>query len=284
MRDNEISFVVQGAIDHSTSRLTGQPMTKSVIESLRLHHPGAEVVLSTWPDQDVRGLEPDVLVVSEDPGAWNAFHPRASEVKLDNTNRQIVSTRNGLKRASGKYVAKIRTDMVFSGSGWKSYWDRYPARAPRWKIFRERLITCSMFARDPRCPYTRQPLHPPDWTYIGLKEDMLLLWDIDLEPEPEHSQWFLNRGPVPLPPPLDNDIRRFSPEQYIWRTLLSRFGAVRLDCRGDVCEENILDTELSFANNLIVVDNRKFAFTVQRYTYSASEFYRTPTSPRPAPV
>ena len=268
----DISFVVQGAVDHSISAITKEPMTRSVLATLRRYHPGAELILSTWPDQNLRGLDYDVLVISEDPGACNAFHPDCGIVKLDNTNRQIVSTRNGLKRAQRKYAAKIRTDMVFSGNSWMHHYDRYPRRVEEWRIFRERVITCSMFARDPRCPYTRQALHPPDWVYIGLREDVLLLWDIDLQPEPESSQWFLNR-PIPSPYHCEPDLRRFSPEQYLWRTLLTRFGPVRLESRGDLCDANVAATELTFANNLIILDTDQFPFTVDRYRMKPAEWY-----------
>src|SRR4051794_20971310 len=106
MESRDISFVVQGAIDGSISPLTGEPITKSCLSSLRRYHPGAEIILSTWKDANVDGLDFDILVRSEDPGAWNAFRPESGEVKLDNTNRQIVSTRNGLYQATRKYAAK----------------------------------------------------------------------------------------------------------------------------------------------------------------------------------
>jgi hypothetical protein len=273
MQFNELSFVVQGAVDSQLSPLTGKPITQSCLESLRRYHPGAELIFSTWPDQPLHGLDYDVLVVNEDPGAWNAFRPEAGKVRLDNTNRQILSTRNGLRRATRKYAAKLRSDMIFSGNGWMQYYDRYPARGREWTMFRERVLTCSMFARDPRDPYASQPLHPPDWIHIGLKEDIQLLWDIDLQPEPESSQWFIDREPR-LPPPPDWDIRRFSPEQYLWRELLLKFGTVRFEERGDNSRENIRITEVSFANNLIILDPDQFPFAVHKYPYPTQPAYR----------
>ena len=275
MEPRDISFVVQGAIDHSVSPLTGQPITKSCLNSLRRFHPGAELILSTWKDADTTGLDYDILIRNEDPGAWNAFRPGCGEVKLDNTNRQIVSTRKGLHAATRRYAAKIRSDMIFQGSRWMEHIGRYPRRTPEWRVFEERVITCSMWARDPRCPYSRQPLHPPDWVHIGLKKDLLLLWDIDLQPEPESSQWFAAQDfEPPLPPPLDPDLRRYSPEQYLWRTLLSRYGPVQFEFRGDLCDYNIHLTELSFANNLIILDLPQFPFVVHKYPLPLSPWYR----------
>src|SRR5579871_2753379 len=155
MESRELSFVVQGAIDGSISPLTGEPITRSCLSSLRRHHPGAEIILSTWKDADVSGLDYDVLVRSEDPGAWNAMRPGCGEVKLDNTNRQIVSTRTGLYAATRRYAAKIRSDMIFQGNQWMQHFDSYPLRSDRCRIFKQRLITCSLWARDPHCPYSK---------------------------------------------------------------------------------------------------------------------------------
>lgn len=275
MQTSDISFVVQGAIDHSISPFTGEPITRSCLASLRRYHPGAELILSTWRDADTDGLDYDILIRNEDPGAWNAFRPNSGKIKLDNTNRQIVSTKNGLRAATRRYAAKVRSDMIFQGNGWMQYIKRYPQRIPEWQVFKERVITCSMWARDPRCPYSRQPLHPPDWIHIGLKEDILLLWDIDLQPEPESSQWFLLRGiEPPLPPPIDADVRRFSPEQYLWRTLLIKHGPVQFEHRGDTSEHNIRLTELTFANNLIILDLNQFPFVVHKYPLPMDPWYR----------
>jgi hypothetical protein len=273
MQNRDLSFVVQGAIDHEISPLTGAPITQSCLAGLRRHHPGAEIVLSTWKDEDTAGLDYDQLVLNDDPGAWNALRPGTRATKLDNTNRQIVSTKSGLCAATRKYAAKIRSDMIFIGNEWMTHVNRYPHRSHDWRIFRERVITCSMWARDPRCPFTDQPFHPPDWVHIGLREDILLLWDIPLQPEPESSQWFLNR-PVNLPPPGDEDIRRYSPEQYLWCTLLRKYGDIPFRERGDNSAENIRITELSFANNLIILDLPQFPFVVHKYPYPVSPRYR----------
>src|SRR4029077_10044080 len=99
MKPNELSFVVQGEVIRETSPLTGRPVTQSSLESLRLHFPEAEVILSTWQGTSVDALSFDKVVFSEDPGNWNTARPGAA-LKLDNTNRQIVSTRNGLREAS----------------------------------------------------------------------------------------------------------------------------------------------------------------------------------------
>ena len=57
----EITAVVQGPVEEVYTRL--------VIESIRRYLPGARIVLSTWKDANIAGLDIDELVINEDPGA-----------------------------------------------------------------------------------------------------------------------------------------------------------------------------------------------------------------------
>ena len=98
----DISVVVQGPIH------TQDNLTKRVLESVRTHLPDAELILSTWKGSNVDGLDCDVLLLNDDPGAING---------RNNVNRQIVSTRNGLQKATRTYAVKLRTDMQLTGTG-----------------------------------------------------------------------------------------------------------------------------------------------------------------------
>jgi hypothetical protein len=283
MNPKDISFVVQGAIDRSVHSDTGRPVTQTCLESLRRHYPQSEIILSTWRGQDVSGLDFDLLLESEDPGGANVLPPESGRVQLDNMNRQIVSSRNGLLRASGDYAVKIRTDWVLGGRDWMDFVDRYPVRAPEWKIFKQRVIACSLYARDPRCPQANYAFHPSDCFHAGLTEDLRLLWDIPLQPQPESAQWFLNR-PLTFLNPIHSDLTRWDnlaryyPEQYLWVTLLSKFGVVDFPQRRDATKEDIRVTEISFANNLIILDPDQFPINSTKDPYPGSgpahRFYR----------
>jgi len=48
-------------------------LTAAYLDSVRRHLPSAEVILSTWAGSDSRGLAPDMLVESADPGAECCF-------------------------------------------------------------------------------------------------------------------------------------------------------------------------------------------------------------------
>jgi WavE lipopolysaccharide synthesis len=90
----QLSFVVQGAVAR------GAFSTRQVCAAIRRWFPGSEIVVSTWRGQDVDGIDADQVVRSEDPGPLPSAH---------NTNRQLVSSREGVRRASNPLVVKLRS-------------------------------------------------------------------------------------------------------------------------------------------------------------------------------
>jgi hypothetical protein len=266
IKNEDISFVVQGAIDRSISEANGKPATRNCLESIRRWYPGAEIVLSTWEGSDVSDLDYDVLVTSQDPGAYSVLPYGHILVAFGNGNRQIVSTLNGLKQARRKFAVKLRADIVFSGNQWIDMWDRFPERAPDWRIFQERVIIANHYTRNP-LRGVRKPFHPSDWFMFGLRQDLLLLWNVECEVEPESAYWFRTR---PMPRRIGDTIetRRYHPEQYLWKTLISKFGEVNFDHFCDASRENIRLTQLTFANNLIILEPGQFPFTVQKPLHS----------------
>ena len=91
----EISVVVQGAISGKSTDPEHYQITKKVLQSIRKYLPGAEIILSTWKGSDVKGLDYDQLVESDDPGA--VLLGEYNGVKaFNNLNRQIVSSKAGL--------------------------------------------------------------------------------------------------------------------------------------------------------------------------------------------
>lgn len=247
IRNSDISVVVQGPV-------IGDGLTKRCLESIRHFLPGAEIILSTWQGMDTDELTYDLLLENEDPGA-QPFHSRLPN--LYNLNRQIVSAREGLKRASRPYAIKVRSDILFIGTGFLDYWQRYPCRSESLRLFKERVLNCTVFAHNPR-RHQPTPFHPGDWFFFGLRDDLLLLWDIPLAPEPETSRWFAER-PRPQPDVYPHLLHRYFPEQYVWLSLLRRYGEYNLEHQWDLTEQNLEETEHSFANNLIFLDPVKIA-------------------------
>src|SRR5262249_25429781 len=215
-----------------------------------------EIVVSTWEGANLRGVDHDVLVESADPGGTGraTYNP--------NTNRMIVSSLEGVRAATRPLVCKLRTDMQFVSDVLLTHWDRWGERADggRWgeradelRVFERRLLAPNVFSRRPSylAPF---PLHPPDWSYFGLREDVELLFDAPLmsradttaDGEPAELgklYWWFDDAPSA------------TPEQWIWLHAMRRADPeLGLANVFDLTPETLRATDLSLAHTLAVLD------------------------------
>jgi len=221
---NDLSIVIQGRVLGNPNDPYEKQHTASAIASIRNLMPDAEIILSTWEGSDHSYLDYDKLVLNEDPGgtAYNEHQPEF----LNNNNRQIVSTYNGLKAATRKYAIK------------------------------QRVIILTQFSRNPR--RIPQLIHPSDLFQFGLREDLLDLWDIPLQPEPETTRAFPLEYRI-INNSLENSFYRmkFGSEQYIWYALCKKHGLdLELKHFGDISTDKIVQSEESIMNNFMIADAR----------------------------
>jgi hypothetical protein len=241
-RAEDISFVLQGPIERG-----GRGQTAAACAAIRAHFPGAEIVLSTWEGTDAGGLGADVVVHSEDPGAVG---PNPYNV---NTNRQIVSSFEGVRAASRPLVAKVRSDMLFVSDALLAHWGRWEERTEELRLFERRVLVPNVFARRPGhlSPY---PLHPSDWSYFGTRADLELLFDVPhmrrKDSERRAGDDALARLYHALP-----QRPTYTPEQWIWTHALRKVAPdTKLRHVFDLTPETLRLTELSFVNNLAILD------------------------------
>jgi len=189
---------------------------------------------------------------------------------LNNVNRLITSTKNGLHAAARPYAIKMRTDMVLTGTGFLGYFRRYTARCEAWKILRERVVSSTVYARNPR-RFPPFPFHPSDMFFFGCHEDVLDIWDIPLAPEPETARWFETR-PRPVPESDEGALSRYVPEQYIWLTFLHKYGDVVFDHKSDLSGDAINISELTIANNLALIEPSKLNVEFLKFPLSRANW------------
>ncbi len=162
IKSKEISVVVQGAVNRSD--------VTRCLKSIRKFLPKAEIILSTWENSDVKGLDYNILVENKDPGALIQDPDYGA---YNNGNRQLLSTQEGIKRATRKYILKLRTDFHLENNEFLDYWDLFPMANEKYKFFKHRVIISSVYSRE-YSDYNSLPIpfHPADFYFFGLKEDI----------------------------------------------------------------------------------------------------------------
>ncbi len=202
--DNELSFVVQGPIIN-----TGIYNTKEVLLSIRKNFPNSEIVLSTWKGENIQNLEFDKLATSELPESIKLTSKRTC-----NVNRQIVSTYEGIKIATRKYLVKTRTNTLFDSNILLTKFELKPTNS----IFRSYIFTIDLFTRNQykasiNSYHDGFLHHPSDILLIGLRTDLKKLFSC------KHAkiETMINR----------NGLGILVPEQYIWMSLLLRKRIIR---------------------------------------------------------
>lgn len=230
-----VSFVIQGPT---------APSTAGVIDSVRNFFPSSEIILSTWRGADTKGLETDIIIESDDPGSLNY----RLITRPDNINRQIVSTVAGLKAASRPFAVKLRTDCKLAHAGFLNLFDRYTQRREADRVYRDRIVCCTLFCRDPRFP--TYLFHPSDVFQFGRLEDLRRAWDVPLRRNPDNEpkaalKAFNLRPYLSIESPL-------VPEQYLWTHVLAKSGhPVHLDHAGDWSIDLVNRSESLFVNNYV---------------------------------
>jgi hypothetical protein len=125
------------------------------------------------------------VVLSEDPGAAS---DHLFNKKLDNVNRQIVSTSSGLRSVKTEYVIKSRTDIVFTSDRILDYFDRWKGNA-EW--FEEKILSVNYNFKHPDSGIL---FHPSDLVLLGRSKDLKSYFNCSLRSK-EHSRWLEGHNP-----------------------------------------------------------------------------------------
>lgn len=249
---DEISVVIQGAIG-------GDDLPEQVVESARHHLPGCEVILSTWEGERDLAVPVDRRVESDDPGAPWQIH----EEWPANTNRLLRSTVAGLKACTRPYALKLRTDTPLAGTGFLVTFQRYPERSDALRLLHDRIIVINFYCWNPELrPFGLFSV--ADTVNFGRTEDLLDVWDRPLDEEPANSTWFESH-PRPDPDPAPWAGFRYTPEQLLWLGFVHKHVEVPFEHFNDVTPTSELISELSIANNAIIVEREQFGVELPKF-------------------
>ena len=208
--------------------------------------PHAEIIISTWADEDLSGIDVDLVVTPTDPGVLVDFNGNRH-----NTNRQIVSTLTGIQASSRKYTLKLRSDLVLSGSQIAVLGDYDATVPPADRLLNQPITLTTLFIRNP----AKVPLlfHLSDLVQFGAREDMLRFWDqtLKLQHEVFNTEPYRN----PIGNYVGYSAMRSTPEQCLMLGLMSKKGYdIQLKTPGEISPELVRLSEKLLAENFTVLD------------------------------
>ncbi len=254
----DISVVVQGInIKHQTKRC---------IKSIRKYLPGATIIFSTYKNHNVDGLDYDVLVESDDPGAT-----KITKTLSNMTNRILVTSKAGLGAVKTKYVIRMRSDLIFTNSKiLNDIAKQFPKRDKKYSIFKERVLFYSIFSRyqetlSPKFVIDR-PFDLSDWLCFGLTEDVKDYYDCPLTNEPDFSLFYEKNTGFKI---LDKGATwKFPPEQWVGMNFFSRyFPECKMKDQLDYTLDKVQLSHILLANNVISVGFNEIGVYIQKKTY-----------------
>jgi len=276
---NDITFVVQGAVND-------KPTVKKCLYSIRSLFPGSIIILSTWKNSDVSELDFDELVRSSEECPTYKFYKHLSIV--NNINKQIISSRNGLRYVNTKYAVKMRSDIVFKSDN--LLWIAPLTNKKSKKSYLNSKIIIS-YDLSINAKKTKLLFHFNDWFLAGETLDLKKVFNIPLmslkdlkffenrnnsKPFFQIKNWLMDD--VKRSELKSNLISRYAPEQYIFKFIVLKgtniefhdafsYSKILLCAHNNFIKNNVLfeaSNNISFVN--IKHRNNIFSERVSFYT------------------
>ena len=278
----KISVVIQGPVYREPRPLSlGGCVTSECLKSIRENLPNAEIIISTWKNSDIDGLDYDILIENNDPGAIK--YSDGIDFYYNNINRQIVSTLQGLKKCTRTYAIKLRSDTMITGTGFANYYTQYPCRMNDFKYFKGRIII-PCISRSPLKGMAVIFFHPTDYFMFGLTEDLLDLWDIPLQSSTLITKWlnyqsqlsFINKVFLQIYKLRDpsNYYSRITAEQYIWISYLNKKGyLIDMNRNIDINFQQYIASEYSIINNFLMIRSDKLGIKPPERLHERNNFH-----------
>ena len=243
----EISVVVSGPVIFVENNEGRFNATSLGCKSIRKRLPGAEIVFSTWENEDVSEIDYDILVRSEDVGG-------GSQNDGGNINRQICSRRAGIKAASRRFVLAMRSESHILRTDLLKYWGKYEdySSDTEWCFLSHRVIIPAVMP-----PSRAKVFHMGDWYYFGMKEDVLDLWDI--------NYWVPGRFNQ-----QKNDLF-YNAHRYVITEFVRKHHKLSFENREDINQTNIEICEKVIANNFVITGFEEYGIDSYKYFYEKTK-------------
>lgn len=239
----EISVVIQGPLNRALAPERG---IDTCIAAVRTHLPEAEIIVSTWACEDASAIDSDLVVTSPDPGFLLDFNGNRH-----NTNRQIASSLVGIQASSRKYILKLRSDLILTGSQIAVISGYDASVLPTDRLLKQPITVTTLFIRNP----AKVPLlfHISDLVQFGAREDMLLFWGQELWSQDQVFATTAFKNPVGNF--VGYSAMKMTPEQCLMLGFMRNKGYdITLNTPGDISPELVRLSEKLLAENFTVLD------------------------------
>lgn len=262
---NEISVIIQGAID--------EKLTPKCLKSIRKYLPEAEIILSTWENSNIKGLEYNELILNKDPGGIKHDYAIYNASRsMNNFNRQLVSTQNGIVKASRKYILKLRTDLELKNADFLNYWDVFNCRNEEYKIFNHRVLCSCLYSREHSCQSGSGypiPFHPSDFWFFGETNDIKKYFlNCPLQTKEEGGNWIFK---YPTRVPYNTALWRYAPEQFFCLHWVKQYyPTLKFEDWSDWNSENIELSNNILYNNFIFLGYEQSGIYSKKHSYAES--------------
>ena len=262
----DISVVIQGPVTEGMARCI--KTVKSVLSK-------AEIIISTWRNSNLEMIDTTGCIVIEnsDPNKnGETYYGDINNKVPDNTNRQIVSSLAGIRKATRKYVLRMRGDIKLETLKFLSFWDKFDQRNADYALFRHKILVPSFVSMNPgggggkrKASYFQTQIS--DWMQFGLREDMEQLYNIPLNSIEDVT--FYKTNTYTLPDDwIDSDshcVFRWGSEQHIFIANAKKKLKIYYPHRKAVSKEILRELNLFFLNNFIVIDWSDWKFDSFKY-------------------
>jgi hypothetical protein len=263
-RPGGVSIVLQGPLD----RASIADVAARCAEWRRLF-PMAQLVcaVSSHDGTDTGMIERrcDVFVRA-------AEEPALPPIKTDspgpnNVNRMIATARAGIAQASGRYVLRIRSDLLLRDRSFVALYDEGNA-CPRgdWALFEQRVLIPEVFTLNP-FTLSRMPFHYSDWFHFGLRDDVAAIWEAAWPMTPADATHYARHPHRPGSNIVERRFRsRLAPEQTVHFPLVERaFPRVQLAEHNDCT--SIEESMLFLADNFVVANLADSRAAIAKYQH-----------------
>lgn len=259
MKTDEITIVFQGAI--KAYKQLGAPSFSEMVRNTRKVLPGSTIILATWEGAEIpKCLGVDEVVFVEDPGALAPL--KLIDNKLNNINRQIASTRAGMRQVKTRYAVKLRTDSFLEHASFIDFYEKQVRRDGR----SNRIVTSAFFTLDIRV-FERIPYHVSDWFQFGLTDVLRAYWNVPFMTE-EAGRYYETHSHVSGSNVFERRFRaQFAVEQYICMNYAGTIGYLVPEHISDTAAGVVADSQRFVATEVLVLDPWQCGFLLPKYQW-----------------